>query len=219
MERRELSITTISALKKIAARHSRVAHEAEDLVQDILLAAIETGRDCGDPRFLPWACGAIRNRARFAARSAARRRQREHVHAADGSREPLPTLRFSDTFVAVLPRSQRIVALLINLGMGRREIGYLLGLTDVALRQRVKELKRAFAGFGAAETWVTGDPISGSPPDGPARRALKADLPKSGSRRFAIRDPDGLPLFFANAAHISGRLGNKKGEPQQENPQ
>jgi RNA polymerase sigma factor (sigma-70 family) len=213
---RELSATMIGLLRNAAARHSRVAHEAEDLVQDILLAAIQSGRDCNDARFLPWAYGAIRNRAKFAARSAARRKLRERVHAADEIEAPHSAFRFSDGFIAALPRSQRLVALLVNLGMGRREIGYLLGLTDVALRQRIQGLKRA--AFASAERPEEGEPAAGSAPDGRARRTLKASLPKSGGRRFAIRDPDGLPIFFAFTAHISGDDGNKGRKPQQEDP-
>lgn len=215
--RRELPRSTIGILQKVAARHSRVAHEADDLVQDVLLAAIESGRDCSDARFLPWACGAIRNQARFAARSAVRRRQRERVHAALSTEASVAPLRFSDAFIAALPRSRRLVALLVNLGMSRSEIGYLLGLTDVALRQRIQGLKRTFAAFGAEERWAADTP-RGSPPDGPARRALKASLPRSAGRNFAIRDPDGIALFFALPDHVSARVGNSKGKPQQENP-
>jgi DNA-directed RNA polymerase specialized sigma24 family protein len=218
MRNRELPATTIGLLKRVAARHSRVAHEAEDLVQDILLAAVQSGRDCNDAHFLPWAYGAIRNRAAFAARSAARRRRREHMHAADPTENSSPPLRFSDAFIAALPRSRRLVALLVNLGMGRHEIGYLLGLTDVALRQRIQGLKREFAAFGKGDEAMEGEPTAGSRPDGRARRSLKAALPKSGGRRFAIRDPDGLPIFFAFSGHIPVDRGNKEGKPQQESP-
>jgi DNA-directed RNA polymerase specialized sigma24 family protein len=72
---------TIRALMRVAARCSVVPHEAEDLVQDVLLSALERNRDCGDPGFLPWASGAVRNSARFAARTAARRKRREHAYA------------------------------------------------------------------------------------------------------------------------------------------
>jgi RNA polymerase sigma-70 factor (ECF subfamily) len=125
---RQLSTDTIEALMRVAACCSVVRHEAEDLVQDVLLAAIEKGRDCGDASFLPWAAGAIRNRARFVARTAVRRKRREHTYSVEHERSPHSSPRFPDTFVITLPRSRRVVALLINLGMGRREIAYLLGL-------------------------------------------------------------------------------------------
>lgn len=41
---------TIEALMQMAARCSPIRHEAEDLVHDVLLAAIEKGRDCGDSK-------------------------------------------------------------------------------------------------------------------------------------------------------------------------
>jgi hypothetical protein len=103
--------------------------------------------------------------------------------------------RFPDIFIAALPRSRRVVALLINLGMGRREIAYLLGLSDMAMRQRIAGVRKAFADFaGEAES----DPHASFPANGLARRALKASLPKRGERRFAVRDPDGTPIYFSS---------------------
>lgn len=195
MAARELSAGTIEALMQVAARCSAIRHEAEDLVQDVLLAAIENGRDCGDSSFLPWAAGAVRNRARFVARTAVRRKRREHTCTVEHEPSAHPVPRFPGAFVTTVPRSRRVVALLINLGMGRREIAYLLGLSDMATRQRIAGLRKAFAGF-------TGDAESGSqtpfPADGLARRALKTSLPKRGQRRLAVRDPDGTPIFFSN---------------------
>lgn len=201
----KLSASTIIALQRVASRCSAVPHEADDLVQDVLLAAIEKGRDCAEPGFLPWASGAIRNHARFTARTAARRKRRDGDHALehDPSARPLP--RFPDAFIAALPRSRRVVTLLINLGMGRREIAYLLGLTEVAMRQRIAGVRKAFADFaGTAEIASH----TAFPADGLARRALKASLPKHGDRRFAVRDPDGLPIFFSAGGHVSPDRGN-----------
>jgi glyoxylase I family protein len=215
MAARELSTGTIEALMRVAARCSVVPHEAEDLVQDVLLSAIEKNRDWGDPSFLPWASGAIRNGARFAARTAARRKRREHAYAVEHERSAHSLPRFPDTFIATLPRSRRAVALLINLGMGRREIAYLLGLSDMAMRQRIAGVRKAFADFaGEAES----DPHASFPANGLARRALKASLPKCGERRFAVRDPDGLPIFFSANGHVSDVGGNKQGEPRKEHP-
>jgi RNA polymerase sigma-70 factor (ECF subfamily) len=192
----ELSAGTIKALRRVAARCSVIPHEAEDLVQDVLLSAIERRRDCADPNFLPWACGAIRNRARFAARTAARRKRRERAYAVEHecSADALP--RFPGTFIATLPPSRRVVALLINLGMGRGEIAYLLGLSDMAMRQRIAGVRRAFADFADdAES----DRHASFAANGLARRALKASLPKRHERCFAVRDPDGLPISFQPA--------------------
>jgi RNA polymerase sigma-70 factor (ECF subfamily) len=195
MTARQLSTDTIEALMRVAVCCSVIRHEAEDLVQDVLLAAIEKGRDCGDPGFLPWAAGAIRNRARFAARTAARRKRRERTYAVEHGRSAQSLPRFPDTFVITLPRSRRVVALLMNLGMGRREIAYLLGLSDMAIRQRLTGLRKAFAAFAGD---VESDSHPPFPADGLARRALKTSLPTRGERRLAVRDPDGTPIFFAS---------------------
>jgi RNA polymerase sigma-70 factor (ECF subfamily) len=171
---RGLSAATIEALIRVAERCSVVPHEAEDLVQDVLLSAIEKNRDCADPSFLPWASGAIRNCARFAARTAARRKRREHAYAVEHDHAAHSRPRFPDAFIAVLPRSRRVVAQLINLGMGRREIAYLLDLSDMAMRQRIAGVRRALAVFaGEADR----DPRASFPANGLARRALKASLP------------------------------------------
>lgn len=210
-----LSTVTIQALVR-AARRSASPQEAEDLVQEVLLSAFEKKHDCADPAFLAWASGAIRNSGRFSARTAARRLRREHAYAIEHAsrleheRSDARPPRFSSAFLAALPRSRRVVALLINLGMGRREIAYLLGLSDVALRQRVAGVRAAFAAFA-------GDPEGGSAPvsslDGPARRALKASLPRRHARRFGVRDPDGLPIFFAVSDHALGTGGNSPAGP------
>jgi DNA-directed RNA polymerase specialized sigma24 family protein len=214
---RELPTATIEALMRVAARCSVIPHEAEDLMQDVLLSAIEKNRDCGDPSFLRWATGAIRNSARFAARTAARRKRRERAYVVEHERPAHSLPRFPDSFIATLPRSRRVVALLINLGMGRREIAYLLGLSDMAMRQRIAGVRKAFADFaGEAES----DPRASFPADGLARRALKASLPNGRERRFAVRDPDGLPIFFQRAVTFqvsaaTERERTAKGAPEE----
>lgn len=202
---RGVSPDTIEVLRNVAKRFSVVPYEVDDLVQEVLLSALEKQRDWNDPQFLPWAAGAVRNWATFAARTAARRRTREHSYAV-GWRQPadvVPTL--PERFVAGLPRSRRVVARLVNLGMSRAEIAYLLQLSDAALRQRISGVRRAFAAFtGESES----DPYVAVRPDGRARRALKASLPKHARPIFGIRDPDGNPLVFAASGHISDPGGN-----------
>lgn len=203
-----LSTDTIETLIRMAERRSVIPHEAEDLVQEVLLAAIEKNRDCGDACFLPWASGAIRNRARFAARTAARRKRREHIYAIEHGHSAHRVPRLSAAFIASLPRSRRVVALLINLGMGRREIAYLLGLSDVAMRQRIAGVRRALAGF---EGEGKCDSCPSFSANGLARRALKASLPNRGERRFAVRDPDGTPIFFFSQRSRLTRRRQQKG--------
>jgi RNA polymerase sigma factor (sigma-70 family) len=208
MAARGLSTDTIETLMRVAERCSVIPHEAEDLVQDVLLSAIEKNRDCGDASFLPWASGAIRNCARFAARTAARRKRRERIYAIEHGDSAHLVPRLSAAFIASLPRSRRVVALLINLGMGRREIAYLLGLSDMAMRQRIAGVRRALADFaGEAKR----DPCPSFPANGLARRALKASLPNRGERRFAVRDPDGTPIFFFSQRSRLTRRRQQKG--------
>jgi DNA-directed RNA polymerase specialized sigma24 family protein len=205
----KLSVATLRSLRAIAARHSRVQHELDDVVQDVLLAAMAQGKDIGDPHFTAWAAGAIRLRSRFLARTAARRKRREGAYASTPRSTNAATLRLPDTFIEGLPPSRRIVALLVNLGMGRKEIAYLLGLTDIALRQRLAGLKKAMAAAGVCPQSVQ-EPDSDRP-SGLARRSLKVALPPRPVRQFAVRDPDGMTILIAgptSGGHISDGGGN-----------
>ena len=197
--------TILSTLRQCARRHSRVAHEADDLIQDVLLSALAAGRRITDPGFVAWAKGAIRNHARFTARTAARRRVREA--AFETTRDTFETQpRFTPTFIASLPPAQRVLALLVNLGLGRAEITHLLGLSDMAFRQRLSGLRRAFDAFGAEAASCDGFPPLSA--DGPARRSLKQALKPHAPRAFAIRDPDGIPIFFSRRDHVLPDDGN-----------
>lgn len=206
-----ISATTLETLHAIARRHSRVRSEAHDLVQDILLTVLESGRTSVEPGFLAWANGALRNHAAFVARTAVRRRHREQRQPTQPDVHP-PRLerRLPVSFVANLPRALKVVALLVNSGMGRHEIAYLLGLNDTALRQRISGLKKALGRSG-----VVTDDEERSPPtgDGLQRRVLKQSLPDLDVRRFAIRDPDGHPIFFWERPHTLPARGNRANEP------
>jgi DNA-directed RNA polymerase specialized sigma24 family protein len=201
----QLSASALRTLRAVAARHSTVTHEADDVVQDILLSAISQGRSPADPNFMAWAMGAIRLRTRFVARTAARRARREMAHASSREIARSPQLRLPREFVDALPRSRRVLALLINLGMGRHEIAYLLGLTDVALRQRIAGLKKAIETAGIRPQSVAEGHTDA--PIGLARRMLKAALPPRPARQFAVRDPDGV-IILISGDHVSGRRGN-----------
>lgn len=98
-----------------------------------------------------------------------------------------------------------MVALLVNLGMSRREIAYLLGLSDVALRQRIAGLRRAVEKSGVRPHAV-GESHQ-DVPLGLARRRLKAALPPRPIRQFAVRDPDGT-IILISGGHVWGRCGN-----------
>lgn len=203
-----VSDITLRRLTSLAMRHATVRHEAEDIVQDVLLAAIAQGRNLADPNFMAWAAGAVRLHSRFLARTATRRRHRESAYVSLGRQgTPGPIRHLPQDFVDSLPPSRRIVALLVNLGMGRLEIAYLLGLTDTALRQRLTGIRKQIAAHGIRPDMVA--ELHGGGRSGLARRQLKAALPPGPSRQFAFRDPDGAPIFIS-ADHVSGTGGNKE---------
>ncbi|MDQ6433398.1 sigma-70 family RNA polymerase sigma factor [Mesorhizobium sp. LHD-90] len=184
----DLNDDIVIALRRFAAKCSRAACDADDLVQDVLLAAVGSGRRCSGPGFLAWARGAISNHAKFVARGAA---------------ASLP--RLPGEVIETLPPAQRVVARLIDAGMGRREIGFLLGLSDVALRQRLSGLRRSLRQHGTSPDYERLERLQG---DGPARRALKSAIPGVPRRSFAIRDPDGIPIFFSVRDHVLPGGGN-----------
>ena len=127
------------------------------------------------------------------------------AHASSRDAAYDPQQRLPKEFVDAQPPSRRVLALLINLGMGRREIAYLLGVNDVALRQRIAGLKKSVETSGVRpQSFVeryTDAPV------GLARRMLKATLPPRPIRQFAVRDPDGVTILISSG-HVSGRRGN-----------
>ena len=198
-----LSSDTIEALRQIASRHSRARDDAADLMQDVLVRLLEKGRTL-DGDVTAWAHGALRKHGAFMARTAARRRQREARYEEAVTLGSDATPRVPSELVVSLPPAQRLVARLINAGLGRAEIEHLLGIGHAALRQRLHGLKRALVqgGVRAEEECCL------APRDGLQRRELTRTLPPVGARRFGIRDPDGIPIFFGIRDHVRGRGGN-----------
>lgn len=175
----------------VARRWSRRPDEAEDLVQEALLEAVRSGHT--DPAGSPdtrWLAGVIRNRARLAARGASRRQRRESQWqdlrpAPDAPAEPLDLA----AMLSALPPSLKAVAALTLSGHNRREIAYLLDLSDTALRQRVTALKRHLTAQGVAMP----EGMPGLNLDlayGRIRDALLPGLLRQGGV-FASHDPDG----------------------------
>ena len=101
----------LAKLERIARRHTLTAEEAQDVVQDVLVAAVAAGRSLEDPGFPAWAAGAMRRQAAFLARSYGRRRRREATASASG---PAITPRFPDAFLDMLPDGLRRFARLVN---------------------------------------------------------------------------------------------------------
>lgn len=207
-------------LRRWATQCSRRPDEAEDLLQDVLLAAIEAGR--ADDA---WLHGALRKRAAFLARGAIRGRRREDAATAwleDRDERGIgPDVGDGDaasvTALALLasrlpPASRQVLALAVH-GLGPGEIQWLLRTSPAALRQRLAVIRRALRGLPAPAR----NEIEGRWP----RRALPAAHdPRFGLRRRVLvstgralsaagsHDPDGHLLLVAGSAHVSVPVGN-----------
>lgn len=201
-------------LRAIARREGRDAGAAEDMVQEALLAAVLAGRtDFDAPDTARWLSGTVRNQARMAARSAVRRRHREtswqaQVAPVPGKAEPSDTA----TLLAGLPASLRAVAALTLSGHTRREIAWLLGLSDATLRQRITALKRRVIQAGLA---LPND-LPGLSLDlayGRIRDALLPGLLRHGGM-FASHDPDGHLFIVASSQKPVPR--QQAGQPKME---
>ncbi|WP_429911012.1 RNA polymerase sigma factor [Glycocaulis sp.] len=183
-------------LLAFARQRSRLIHEAEDLVQNALLAALEAGRaDLDDVQIRRWLRGVIRNQARMDARSAARRKAREAGHVPPDGDDTADAQTNSPVFewVRSLSPSLRPVAALALTGHTRAEIRSALGLSDTALRQRLRALKRAAQAGG-----VEMEGFAALRPDlahGLLRRGMPAMLARR-SATFGTYDPDGNLLIF-----------------------
>ena len=202
-----------SKLLRYARQVSRRADEAEDLLQCVLLAAVEAGRadlTCTDNR--RWLFGALRKRALFDARSAIRRRRRESsVAVADNSsseRESLPP-----HFISSLPPGLRTTVLLALSGHTKAEIAWLLRLSDCALRQRISGIKRRWRGYdGHGFPEISG--LSGTLQFGQIRRALHKPVRQSGAL-LASHDPDGN-LFILSSQKRQARQQESRSTRKQE---
>jgi RNA polymerase sigma-70 factor (ECF subfamily) len=191
----------------LARRHSRVASEAEDLLQEAMLVATEQGRLdlLGADR--PWLVGVLANLARHIARSAVRRKRREE-QPRPGATEPQPVP--DAAFLRTLPHSARTLAVLAINGMTPDEIRHVLQLSEVAYRQRLSVVRRA---------WRASRPAPASPaqalaePDldfGVIRQALLDPVRRKGT--LGTHDPDGN-LFLLEK--IPSKLSSQTTSPRQ----
>ncbi len=183
---------------RVAAACSRDRHDAGDLVQTIFLYALEHGLpDLGAHERRAWLRGALRRRAAFEARLAARRHAREQrwqdAHASADSPRPW---RFSSEFLASLQPSVRALAALASADLDSGEIRSVLRLSATAFRKRLSVLRRFVA--DAAQSGLTvvakRDAVYAL---GPARAGLIESLRRRPQAVLASHDPDGHPLIFA----------------------
>jgi len=187
-------------LLRRAHRASRRADEAEDLLQTVLMAAVEAGRSnlaCIENR--RWIEGALRRRAAFEARSAVRRRQRDGVAVVAAPEQNEPACQPA-RFVAGLPPSLRTTTLLALTGHTRQEIAWLQGLGDAALRQRFADIRRRWRAFGGGSLEEPPG-LSGHLAFGRIRRALLHASRRQGAV-LASHDPDGH-LFLIGSSQIA----------------
>jgi len=210
-----MDLETYRQLRAQALRLTRRADEAEDLVQDTLLAGL------GARRFdLPWLSGVLRNQAAMAVRGAIRRRKRETRSATDeevaeqpGAVAEAPVL-VSRAWLSALPPSARRVAVLALHGLSPDEIRWILRIESTALRQRLTRIRKALGELSPelraeslALAYVRDPARSVDLQFGLVRRALKAAMRVGGG--LGTHDADGHLLVINAGAHRSIPHGNE----------
>lgn len=171
----------------------RCRAEADDLVQDALLAAFEQGRAWEDPATERWLLGVLWRRAAFLRRTAARRHRRDQAFV-EVTPPPGPAERPDRSTLPELPPSLRAVARLAAAGCTRAEIQWVLGLRPATLRKRISELRRRLDGTAPPAT------LQRVPP-GPIRATLLREVRRTGS--IGGHDPDGHPVVMG-CSHFRG---------------
>ena len=196
--------TTYLTLLRHARRRVRRLPEAEDLLQDALLIALEARRgDLSRVENRRWLAGVMRNRALLDGRSAARRRRREAEFQAM-TPGACPKDAPEPASVMTLPPALRTTALLALTGHTRAEIAWLQGLSDVALRKRISEIRRRWSGGDAG---TDGEALRGDLPFGLMRRAL---LGRVRDQRPALgsHDPDGNLFVVSSRIPVRRQQGS-----------
>lgn len=196
-------------LLRHARRAARRADEAEDLLQTILLAAVEAGRaDLALAENRRWLEGALRRRAAFDARTALRRRRRETLCAPGPTVEPGEGEQLPMPFVRGLPPALRTTALLALAGHTRHEIAWLLGLAEPALRQRIADIRRRWRAAGGHR--IEGMPgLAGTLAFGRIRRSL-ITAARNSDVVLASHDPDGHLFVLARSQNREPRQQGKR---------
>lgn len=188
---------TLLAAARRVTRHSQ---EAEDLVQEALLEAVRAGRDLNELAYL---CGIIRNKARMAARGLFRRQWRDTQWHGERSELTDAGGEWAGLALDTLPRALRVVAALALSGHDRREIGYLLDLSDTALRQRISMLGRHMRKHGV-DLPVGLPGLRFNLAYGRIRDSLVPALHRHGGA-LASHDPDGHLIVVRRSQNGSSR--------------
>ncbi len=180
---------TYLQLLRAARRVAKRQHEAEDLLQTVLLAAVNAGRtDMSVTANRSWLIGALQKRAMFDARSAARRQRREASYLTTRP-QPDKLQILPRHFTDQLPAALRTTALLALTGHTRKEIAWLLRISDAAFRQRIKQIRRRWVQLeGDSFAEIPG--LDGELEFGRLRKSMLKSVKQKGSI-LATHDPDG----------------------------
>ena len=189
-----------TALLGVACRYARRRTEAEDLLQNAMLVAVQAGRaDLSSVSNRRWISGVMRKMAAFDARSALRRQMREKawldVLEIPGPQSQAASVEEARRFALSLPPRMRTAALLAISGHTRAEIAWLLRIPDVSVRQYVTEIRRRWKAQGGAG----GDELlhlAGSLAYGRIRQSLRHQIRHKPDVHFATHDPDGHTFSF-----------------------
>lgn len=209
-----LDLDTYRQLRAQALRLCRRSQDAEDLVQETLLAALMAGR-----HDLPWLSGVLRRQAALAARNGVRRRRREEdavptehacedpAHAPENPQAPAPA------WLDALPPSARRLAVLALHGLSADEIRWILRIEPTAFRQRLTRIRKTLAAQSPATraesvalAFLRDPARSVDLQFGLARRALKAAMRVG--EGLGTHDGDGHLLLIDAGAHTSRLRGN-----------
>lgn len=205
-----MDLATYRRLRARARRLSKRPADADDLLQDALLAAIEAGRNDA-----PWLEGVMKNLAALTARGELRRRRRETISV---DAEPTDAVDAADhgtareSLLRSLPPSARRVAVLALHGLSAEEIRWILGLADTAFRQRLTRIRKALGELPPAQraqaqalAYLREPARSVELQFGLVRRSLKAAL--AGRAGLGTHDADGH-LLVIRGAHVLPPGGN-----------
>ncbi|BFM49003.1 transcriptional regulator [Marinomonas sp. THO17] len=204
----KLSQTSYTQLLHYARKVARRFDEAEDLLQVILLAAVEAGRtDLSSSENRRWVFGALKKRAAFEARSAVRRQKREASSLLLLEPQVDHQVPLAD-FVATLPPSLRTTAMLALAGHTKAEVAWLLRVSDGTLRQRIIQIKRRWQQFDGRHAFGVSN-LKGELAFGQIRQAL-LHMSRHHEAILASHDPDGHLFMVSSQNRL---LRQHKGVP------
>ncbi len=182
------------ALLEIAKRYTRKSHEAEDLLQDALLVAVNADRfDFSQDNNQKWMHGVLRNLAKQHARSAQRRKDRDFSFGeaketeVESNSEEVNLIGGADALQSVLgllgPAAKKVAVLSMQ-GLNRKEICDLLDISDATLRQRLASIRKA---LGPVSEALKHEAVAMAYISRQKKGQLSSDLPLGLIRKALIR--------------------------------